>query len=124
MLPELQLNKLQNVKCLSLSSCDLVTHLLSISRRTHEVIKFSNLYELDLELLECFTHFCSDNVEGIEFLQLRKMRFSELPEFQKFWYTANNSITDSNPLFDEKVCFFKYEMSLLFLEEFYLLLEH
>ncbi|XP_049401876.1 probable disease resistance protein At1g61310 isoform X3 [Solanum stenotomum] len=103
-LAELQLNELQNVKVLGLSNCDLVTHLLNICGRTHEVIKFPNLNELELESLECLTHICSDdNVEGIEFPQLWEMVFKGLPEFQNFWPTTNNSITDSNPLFNEKV---------------------
>uniref|UniRef100_A0A0V0H4A9 Putative ovule protein n=1 Tax=Solanum chacoense TaxID=4108 RepID=A0A0V0H4A9_SOLCH len=102
-LAELQLNELQNVKVLGLFNCDLVTHLLKICGRTHEVIKFPNLNELELQSLECLTHFCSDNVEGIEFPLLWRMSFDELPEFQNFWPTTNNSITDSNPLFDEKV---------------------
>ncbi|KAH0710944.1 hypothetical protein KY284_012371 [Solanum tuberosum] len=102
-LTELQLNKFQNVKRLSLFDYDLVTFLWNISGRTHEVIKFPNLYELKLEFLQCLTHFCSDNVEGIEFPRLRKMKFYGLPEFQNFWPTANNSITHSNPLFHEKV---------------------
>ncbi|KAK4725504.1 hypothetical protein R3W88_028283 [Solanum pinnatisectum] len=93
-LTELQLNEFQNVKYLRLSNCDLVTHLL---KTAHEVI---NLYELNLAFLECLTHICSDNVERIEFPLLRKMSFYELPEFQNFCPTA---ITDSNPLFDEKV---------------------
>ncbi|KAH0721693.1 hypothetical protein KY290_006753 [Solanum tuberosum] len=92
---ELQLNEFQNVKYLGLSYCDLVTHLL---KTTHEVIKFPNLYELQLESLKCLTHFCSDSVERIEFPLLRKMFFFGLPEFQNFRPTANNS----NPLFDEK----------------------
>ncbi|KAG5583574.1 hypothetical protein H5410_054201 [Solanum commersonii] len=95
-LTELQLNEFQNVKCLRLFDCDLVTHLL---KRTHEVIKFPNLYHLELRRLKCLTHFCSDNVEHIEFPLLRKMIFFWLPEFQNFRPTANNS----NPLFDEKV---------------------
>ncbi|KAK4725553.1 hypothetical protein R3W88_028332 [Solanum pinnatisectum] len=102
-LAELQQNELQNVKVLDLSNCDLVTHLLNICGRTHEVIKFPNLNELLLQSLECLTHFCSDNVEGIEFPLLWRMRFKGLPEFQNFSPTTNNSITDSNPLFDEKV---------------------
>ncbi|KAL3326369.1 hypothetical protein AABB24_037179 [Solanum stoloniferum] len=102
-LTELQLNKLQNVKCLHLSRCDLVAHLLKISGRRHDIIKFPNLYELELENLKCLTHFCSDTVEAIEFPQLRKMIFEELPKFKNFWPTANNSITNSNPLFHEKV---------------------
>ncbi|KAH0775023.1 hypothetical protein KY290_012160 [Solanum tuberosum] len=102
-LTELQLNEFQNVKCLRLSDCDLVTHIFNISRMTHEVIKFPNLYELELQSLECLTHFCSDNVDGIEFPQLWKMTFNYLPEFQNLWPTVNNSITHSNPLFDEKV---------------------
>ncbi|XP_049401875.1 probable disease resistance protein At4g27220 isoform X2 [Solanum stenotomum] len=102
-LAELQLNELQNVKVLGLSNCDLVTHLLKICGRTHEVIKFPNLNELKLHSLECLTHFCSDNVEGIEFPQLWRMSFEGLPEFQNFAPTTNNSIIDSNPLFDEKV---------------------
>ncbi|KAL3332567.1 hypothetical protein AABB24_032908 [Solanum stoloniferum] len=103
-LTELQLNEFQNIKCLRLSYCKLVTHLLNISRRIHEVIKFLNLYDLKLESLECLTHFCNTTVEGIEFPRLRKMLFHYLPEFQNFWPTANNSITHSSPLFDEKVC--------------------
>ncbi|KAH0773216.1 hypothetical protein KY290_010353 [Solanum tuberosum] len=102
-LTELQLNEFQNVKYLHLSSCDLVTHILNISGTTHEVIKFPNLYELELEYLVCLTHFCSDNVDGIEFPQLRNMTFRNLLEFQNLWPTANNSIAHSNPLFDEKV---------------------
>ncbi|XP_049396972.1 probable disease resistance protein At4g27220 [Solanum stenotomum] len=95
-LTELQLNEFQNVKCLGLYDCDSMTHLL---KTTHEVIKFPNLYELSILLMHCLTHFCSDNVERIEFPQLRKMYLLELPEFQNFRPTANNS----NPLFDEKV---------------------
>ncbi|KAG5570432.1 hypothetical protein H5410_060198 [Solanum commersonii] len=102
-LTELQQNKFQNVKSLSLFGCDLVTHLLNISGWTHEVIKFPNLYELELVYLECLTHFCSDYVEGIEFPRLRKMSFNRIPEFQNFWPTANNYITHSNPHFHEKV---------------------
>ncbi|XP_059296422.1 probable disease resistance protein At4g27220 [Lycium ferocissimum] len=68
-----------------------------------QVIKFPNLYHLDLEYLFCLTHFCRDTVEGIEFPQLRFMCLYYIQEFQNFWPTANNSITDSNPLFDEKV---------------------
>ncbi|XP_015165542.1 probable disease resistance protein At1g12280 isoform X5 [Solanum tuberosum] len=84
-----------------------------ISRRTREVIKFPNLYELDLHSLECLTHFCSDSVEGIEFPRLREMSFFELPEFQNFLPTTNNSITHSNPLFDEKVsCLSLEELSI------------
>ncbi|WMV38705.1 hypothetical protein MTR67_032090 [Solanum verrucosum] len=103
-LTELQLNEFQNIKYLRLSYCKLVTHLLNISRRIHEVIKFPNLYDLKLEFLECLTHFCNTTVEGIEFPRVRKMLFHYLPEFQNFWPTANNSITHSSPLFDEKVC--------------------
>ncbi|XP_049389437.1 uncharacterized protein LOC125853743 [Solanum stenotomum] len=99
-LTELQLNEFQNVKCLQLSDCDLVTHLL---KRTHEVIKFPNLYELELQYLECLTHFCSDTVVGIEFPQLRIVNLCYLPEFQNLCPIANNSITDSNLLFHEKV---------------------
>ncbi|WMV52826.1 hypothetical protein MTR67_046211 [Solanum verrucosum] len=94
-LTELQLNEFQNVKCLLLSKCDLMTHLL---KRTHEVIKFPNLNKLELESLEC-THICSDNVERIEFPLLQTMILWNLTEFQNFRPTANNS----NPLFDEKV---------------------
>ncbi|KAG5583583.1 hypothetical protein H5410_054210 [Solanum commersonii] len=95
-LTELQLNEFLNVKSLGLYECDSMTHLL---KTTHEVIKFPNLYELQLVNLICLTHFCSDNVERIEFPQLRIMIFCELPEFQNFRSTANNS----NPLFEEKV---------------------
>ncbi|KAH0717063.1 hypothetical protein KY285_013094 [Solanum tuberosum] len=45
----------------------------------------------------------NDTVEGIDFPRLQILRFWELPEFQNFWPTDNNSIADSNPLFDEKV---------------------
>ncbi|KAK4726590.1 hypothetical protein R3W88_031507 [Solanum pinnatisectum] len=96
----LQLNEFQNVKCLRFSACDLVTHIFNISRTTQEVIKFPILYELKLLSLHRLTHFCSDNVDGIEFPQLRKIFFSFLPEFQNLWPTVNNSITHSNPLFD------------------------
>uniref|UniRef100_M1ATB4 Cc-nbs-lrr resistance protein n=1 Tax=Solanum tuberosum TaxID=4113 RepID=M1ATB4_SOLTU len=99
-LTELQLNEFQNVKCLRLSKFDLVTLLLNISGRT---LKFPNLFKLELQSLERLTHFCSDNVEGIKFPLLQEMVFNELPEFQNFCPTANNSITHSNPLFDEKV---------------------
>ncbi|XP_027769088.1 probable disease resistance protein At1g61180 [Solanum pennellii] len=102
-LNELQLNEFQNVKCLHLSACNLVTHIFNISRTTHEVIKFPNLYVLKLQDLECLTHFCSDNVDGIEFPQLRKLTFRDLPKFQNLWPTANNFITHPNPLFHEKV---------------------
>ncbi|WMV57623.1 hypothetical protein MTR67_051008 [Solanum verrucosum] len=102
-LTELQLNEFQNVKYLRLSDCDLVTHIFNISRTTHEVIKFPNLYGLELQSLVCLTHFCSDNVDDIEFPQLRNMSFYYLPEFQNLWPTVNNSITHSNPLFDEKI---------------------
>ncbi|KAH0775408.1 hypothetical protein KY290_012545 [Solanum tuberosum] len=104
-LTKLQPNEFQNVKCLCLSRCVLVTHIFNISRTrtTHKVIKLPNLYQLELAHLKCLTHFCSDNVDGIEFPQLRKMTFSYLPEFQNLWPTVNNSITHSNPLFDEKV---------------------
>uniref|UniRef100_K4D0G1 Uncharacterized protein n=1 Tax=Solanum lycopersicum TaxID=4081 RepID=K4D0G1_SOLLC len=93
-LTKLQLNEFQNVKFLCLFDCDLVTHL---SKRTHEVIKFPNLYYLELGHLGCLTHICSDNVERIEFPPLQTMFFFELPEFQNFTPTANNS----NHLFDE-----------------------
>ncbi|XP_015064974.1 probable disease resistance protein At4g27220 isoform X2 [Solanum pennellii] len=82
-----------------------------ISQRKHirseenmvQVMKFPNLYYLDLHFLECFTHFCTDAVEGIDFPQLQILRFWELPEFQNFWPIDNNSMAGSNPLFDEKV---------------------
>ncbi|XP_049401510.1 probable disease resistance protein At1g61300 [Solanum stenotomum] len=99
-LTELQQNKFQNIKVLGLYECDSVTHLL---KRTHEVIKIPNLHELHLRTLHCLTHFCSGNVEGIEFPLLRRLRFDDLPAFQNLQPTANNSITDSNPLFDKKV---------------------
>ncbi|XP_006357685.2 probable disease resistance protein At1g61300 [Solanum tuberosum] len=66
-------------------------------------IKLPNLYYIKLQFLECFTHFCSDSVEGIEFPQLQNMCLYELPQFQNFWPPDNNSVNDSNPLFDEKV---------------------
>ncbi|KAF3617937.1 putative leucine-rich repeat receptor-like protein kinase-like [Capsicum annuum] len=86
-----------------------------ISRGTHirpeknmvQVIKFPNLYSIKLQSLECFTHFCSDTVEGIEFPLLQIMLlWGGLPEFQNFWPTANHNISNSNPLFTEKVCFY------------------
>ncbi|KAF3614371.1 putative disease resistance protein-like isoform X2 [Capsicum annuum] len=103
---------------LKVNGCDHLRHLFCVSlacpdegtsRRTHirpDVIKFPNLHCLKLQVLQCFTHFCSDAVEGIEFPLLREMHFSGLTEFQNFWPTANNAITDSNPLFNEKVCFY------------------
>ncbi|PHU06005.1 hypothetical protein BC332_26827 [Capsicum chinense] len=95
--------------------CDYLRHLFCVSlacpdegtsRRTHirpDVIKFPNLHSLTLRNLEFFTHFYSDTVEGIEFPLLRVIYLRGLPEFQNFWPTANNAITDSNPLFNEKV---------------------
>ncbi|PHT37179.1 hypothetical protein CQW23_24879 [Capsicum baccatum] len=77
-----------------------------ISRRTHirpDVINFPNLYRLELDTLAGFIHFSRDTVEGIEFSLLREMHFQRIPEFQNFWPRANNAITDSNPLFNEKV---------------------
>ncbi|PHT37274.1 hypothetical protein CQW23_24974 [Capsicum baccatum] len=77
-----------------------------ISHKTYigpGIIKFPNLYELNLCYLICFTHFCNDTIEAIEFPKLRFMSLLLLEEFQNFWPTANNSITDSNPLFHEKV---------------------
>ncbi|KAF3633257.1 putative disease resistance protein-like [Capsicum annuum] len=44
-----------------------------------------------------------DTVEGIAFPLLRAMHFRRSPEFQNFWPTDNNAITDLNPLFNEKV---------------------
>ncbi|XP_047253417.1 disease resistance protein SUMM2-like isoform X2 [Capsicum annuum] len=103
---------------LEVSYCDHLRHLFraslacpddeeeGISRRTHirpDVIKFPNLYHLELDALGCFTHFCSDAVEGIEFPLLREMYLGRLSEFQNFWPRANNAITHSNPLFNEKV---------------------
>ncbi|KAM3288779.1 hypothetical protein P3S67_022209 [Capsicum chacoense] len=60
-------------------------------------------HSLTLDDLGCFTHFCGDAVEGIEFPLLREMHLKELPEFQNFWPRANNAITNSNPIFNEKV---------------------
>ncbi|KAM3288738.1 disease resistance protein SUMM2-like isoform X2 [Capsicum chacoense] len=77
-----------------------------ISRRTHirgDVIKFPKLYRLELGYLLRLTHFFSDTVEGIEFPLLREIRFWSIPKFQNFWPRADNAITDSNPLFNEKV---------------------
>ncbi|MCD7454914.1 hypothetical protein HAX54_026509 [Datura stramonium] len=68
------------------------------------IIKFPNLYYLELQCLEWLTHFCRDTVEGIEFPLLQTMDFRELQKFQNFWPASiTNSTTDSNPLFDEKV---------------------
>ncbi|KAK4346274.1 hypothetical protein RND71_032613 [Anisodus tanguticus] len=131
-LTELLLDGFQNVKDLRLNFCDSLTCLLKIhcqniisfpqlegllsgsssklvdstDGKMVQAIKFPNLYHLEFLNLECFTHFCSDTVEGIEFPRLRLMRLQYLNKFQNFWPTANNSITDSNPLFDEKVCFY------------------
>uniref|UniRef100_M1CPT6 Cc-nbs-lrr resistance protein n=1 Tax=Solanum tuberosum TaxID=4113 RepID=M1CPT6_SOLTU len=60
-----------------------------------------HIFMLLLGSLPCLTHICSDNVERIEFPQLRKMYFYRLREFQRFFPTA---INDSDPLFDEKRC--------------------
>ncbi|KAM3339402.1 disease resistance protein SUMM2 [Capsicum galapagoense] len=95
---------LRHLFCVSLACPDDEEE--GISRGTHirgDVIKFPNLYCLKLDDLECFTHFCSDTVEGIEFSLLREMHLKELRVFQNFWPTDNNAITDSNPLFNEKV---------------------
>ncbi|KAM3288846.1 hypothetical protein P3S67_022276 [Capsicum chacoense] len=106
------------LEMLEVLACHRLRHLFSvslacpddeeegISRRTHTrrgVIKFPNLYCLELRGLQCFTHFCSDAVEGIEFPVLRAMHFLGLREFQNFWPRANDAITDSTPLFNEKV---------------------
>ncbi|PHT96835.1 hypothetical protein BC332_34243 [Capsicum chinense] len=103
---------------LKLIYCDHLPHLFraslacpddeeeGISRRTHirgDVIKFPKLYRLELGYLLLLTHFFSDTVEGIEFSLLREMHFWSIPKFQNFWPTADNAITDSNPLFNEKV---------------------
>ncbi|PHT71503.1 hypothetical protein T459_26607 [Capsicum annuum] len=103
---------------LKLIYCDHLPHLFraslacpddeeeGISRRTHirgDVIKFPKLYRLELGYLLLLTHFFSDTVEGIEFSLLREMHFWSIPTFQNFWPTADNAITDSNPLFNEKV---------------------
>ncbi|KAF3673170.1 putative disease resistance protein-like isoform X2 [Capsicum annuum] len=88
-------------------ACPAEDEETEISHKTHigqGIIKFPNLYELELRRLPCFTHFCYDTVEGIEFPHLQVMAFYTLPEFQTFWPTVNNSITHSNPLFHEKVC--------------------
>jgi len=103
-LTELLLGGFQNVKHLSLAGCDSLTHLLKIHGHNNipfpklqrlevhfcvslqylfsggmvQVIKFPYLYELHLEALYFLTHFFSDNVEGIEFPLLRKMRFNVL----------------------------------------------
>ncbi|KAM3339380.1 hypothetical protein P3S68_029249 [Capsicum galapagoense] len=89
--------ELQNVKDLRLADCDLLNfHCLNN-------ILFTRLERLELDNLRCFTHFCSDTVEGIAFPLLRAMHFRRSPEFQNFWPTDNNAITDLNPLFNEKV---------------------
>ncbi|PHU05992.1 hypothetical protein BC332_26814 [Capsicum chinense] len=109
---------LTELERLEVRDCDHLRHLFyvslacpddeeeGISRRTHirpDVIKFPNLYLLELDNLGCFTHFCSETVESIEFPHLQVMSFDILPQFQNFWRGANNAITDSNPLFNEKV---------------------
>ncbi|KAF3633265.1 putative disease resistance protein-like [Capsicum annuum] len=104
MLEVLACHHLRHLFCVSLACPDDEEE--GISRRTHTrrgVIKFPNLYCLKLRGLQCFTHFCSDAVEGIEFPLLRAMHFLGLREFQNFWPRANDAITDSTPLFNEKV---------------------
>ncbi|KAM3288840.1 hypothetical protein P3S67_022270 [Capsicum chacoense] len=101
MLEVLACHRLRHLFCVSLADDEEE----GISRRTHTrrgVIKFPNLYCLKLRGLQCFTHFCSDAVEGIEFPLLRAMHFLGLREFQNFWPRANVAITDSTPLFNEK----------------------
>ncbi|KAM3205745.1 hypothetical protein P3L10_029155 [Capsicum annuum] len=117
-LTELQLDEFQNVEYLCLEECDSLTHSLNIYCQNNipfpklerlEVSECGGLQYvfcvllLELRRLPCFSHFCNDTVEGIEFPKLRFINFKFLPEFQNFWPTANNSITDSNPLFHEKV---------------------
>ncbi|KAF3673167.1 putative disease resistance protein-like isoform X2 [Capsicum annuum] len=103
---------LQYIFCVSLAggsstvACPADDEETEISHKTHiglRIIKFPNLYELKLDFLSCFTHFCNDTVEGIQFPHLQVMTFNTLPEFQNFWPTVINFITHSNPLFHEKI---------------------
>ncbi|OIT34596.1 putative disease resistance protein [Nicotiana attenuata] len=79
-----------------------------VTRRRH-IIKFPNLYDMELSDLICLTQLCNDTIEGIEFPQLREMGLYYVPQFKGFLPTTSNrtlegsSITDSNTLFDEKV---------------------
>ncbi|PHT37368.1 hypothetical protein CQW23_25068 [Capsicum baccatum] len=92
--------ELQNVKDLRLACCDS----LNIIRLNNILLtELERLERLELDNLGCFTHFCSDTVESIEFPHLQVRSFNILPQFQIFWRGANNAITDSNPLFNEKV---------------------
>ncbi|KAF3664222.1 putative disease resistance protein-like isoform X2 [Capsicum annuum] len=100
-LTELQLDEFQNVEYLCLEECDSLTHSLNIYCQNN--IPFPKLERLEVSECGGLHHFCNDTVEGIEFPKLRFINFKFLPEFQNFWPTANNSITDSNPLFHEKV---------------------
>ncbi|KAK4721764.1 hypothetical protein R3W88_011997 [Solanum pinnatisectum] len=102
-LTELQLDEFQNVKYLLLDDCDSLTHLLKIHCQNN--IPFPELERLEVNRCRGL----HDSVEGIEFPRLREMSFFELPEFQNFLPTTNNSITHSNPLFDEKVSWLSLE---------------
>ncbi|KAM3288848.1 hypothetical protein P3S67_022278 [Capsicum chacoense] len=93
---------LRHLFCLSLACPDDEEGISQSTHISRDVIKFPNLYCLELRDLGCFTHFCSDTVESIEFPLLGEMHFWRLAEFQNFWPRANNAITNSNPLFNEK----------------------
>uniref|UniRef100_A0A3Q7IHK6 Disease resistance protein At4g27190-like leucine-rich repeats domain-containing protein n=1 Tax=Solanum lycopersicum TaxID=4081 RepID=A0A3Q7IHK6_SOLLC len=105
-----ELKSLSRLTALTLSKCveDVIYSNLSLSSKwTRYNLTVSDMWtsimddydrNITLEVMET-----SDNVEAIKFPQLRKMIFDELPKFQNFWPTTNNSITISNPLFHEKV---------------------
>ncbi|PHT37359.1 hypothetical protein CQW23_25059 [Capsicum baccatum] len=111
--------ELQNVKDLILTDCDSLNihYQNNIPFPKLERLKVCDCYRLrhlfyaslacpdDEEEgpLEGHISDLTDAVEGIEFPLLREMHLKELPEFQNFWPRANNAITDSNPLFNEKV---------------------
>ncbi|KAM3288864.1 hypothetical protein P3S67_022294 [Capsicum chacoense] len=86
--------ELQNVKVLELADCDLLNF------HSPNNILFTKLERLELKNLPSSHTFA---VTLLKFPLLREMHLSGLTEFQNFWPTANNAITDSNPLFNEKV---------------------
>ncbi|KAH0706545.1 hypothetical protein KY285_011074 [Solanum tuberosum] len=89
---------------------DWIRHLLKEREFIYSIRKGSNNVLTDDTYRTSLGGHMNDNVEGIEFPRLRKMKFYRLPEFQNFWPIANNSITHSNPLFHEKVCFILFQL--------------
>ncbi|MCD7456292.1 hypothetical protein HAX54_031169 [Datura stramonium] len=63
---------------------------------------FQNVKDLRLAVCDSSTHSLMTLLWALSSLSY-KMCFYELPEFQNFWPRVNNSISDSSPLFDEKV---------------------